>query len=281
MDDYCVYKHTSPSGKVYIGITHLLPRDRWKNGIGYRKQQLFYRAIVKYGWENFTHEIVADNLSFSDACAMEIALITEHDSTNPNKGYNVCSGGSGAPGFVYTESLRKATSERSLKMWESPEYRRKMCEIARTKWANPEYVERHKLGMARAAQNSRFRGTRSENAKRNWANPEYREKVSRGQKIAWTDERRQAAREAMLHQVVTDDMKTKISEAKIQHSGVSVRKIDPQSGIVVQTYRAVQEAARETGISAGNITRCCKGRTQHAGGYRWEYAEVNECTISI
>ena len=25
MNNYCVYKHTSPSGKVYVGITKLKP----------------------------------------------------------------------------------------------------------------------------------------------------------------------------------------------------------------------------------------------------------------
>ena len=29
---YCVYKHTSPSGKVYIGITRNDPIKRWQNG---------------------------------------------------------------------------------------------------------------------------------------------------------------------------------------------------------------------------------------------------------
>lgn len=26
MNNYCVYKHTSPSGKVYVGITKLKPK---------------------------------------------------------------------------------------------------------------------------------------------------------------------------------------------------------------------------------------------------------------
>lgn len=42
---YTVYKHTSPSGKVYIGITKRKPEYRWNKGKGYRKDQLlFYRA---------------------------------------------------------------------------------------------------------------------------------------------------------------------------------------------------------------------------------------------
>ena len=33
---WLVYKHVSPSHKVYIGITHLLPSQRWCRGNGYK-----------------------------------------------------------------------------------------------------------------------------------------------------------------------------------------------------------------------------------------------------
>lgn len=97
---YCVYKHTSPSNKVYIGIT-FNPKRRWYNGNGYlhkRKdgkynQPLFARAILKYGWDNFTHEIIKDNLSKEQACELEKKYIQEYDSTNPQKGYNISFGG--------------------------------------------------------------------------------------------------------------------------------------------------------------------------------------------
>ena len=49
---YIVYKHTSPSNKVYIGITSKDVRQRWCNGFGYQTQLYFFRAIVKYGWIN-------------------------------------------------------------------------------------------------------------------------------------------------------------------------------------------------------------------------------------
>ena len=55
-NNFCVYKHTCPNGKVYIGITSKKPEYRWgKNGIGYKKQPHFCRAIPKYGWGNIKH----------------------------------------------------------------------------------------------------------------------------------------------------------------------------------------------------------------------------------
>lgn len=91
--DYCVYKHTAPNGKVYIGITCQKPSARWSGGEGYKRNPLFYRAIQKYGWVNFKHEILFDGLTKEAACDMEIALIKSHDSTNPQKGYNNSTGG--------------------------------------------------------------------------------------------------------------------------------------------------------------------------------------------
>lgn len=39
--NYCVYKHTTPSKKVYIGMTGQDPEKRWRNGSGYKGQILF------------------------------------------------------------------------------------------------------------------------------------------------------------------------------------------------------------------------------------------------
>ncbi len=105
---YSVYKHTSPSGKVYIGITSRTPEERWHGGSGYCRNKHFYNAIVKYGWDNFTHEILAENLTHDEACAAEVALIAAYESTDPTKGYNQAPGGH-AP--VATEATRQKMRE--------------------------------------------------------------------------------------------------------------------------------------------------------------------------
>ena len=79
-----IYRYTSPSNKVYIGITYNIKR-RWYDGNGYLhkkkngkyNQPLFARAILKYGWDNFTHEILVEpyfcmySFSNSHACSFE------------------------------------------------------------------------------------------------------------------------------------------------------------------------------------------------------------------
>ena len=64
---WCVYTHTNNiNGKKYVGITCNKPERRWRNGKGYILQQ-FYNAIQKYGWDNFTHEILFNNLTEKEA----------------------------------------------------------------------------------------------------------------------------------------------------------------------------------------------------------------------
>lgn len=79
--------------KIYIGITSLDIKERWgKNGNGYRKQS-FYRAIQKYGWNNFRHVVLFDNLTEEDACQIEQELILFHKSNKSKFGYNADNGG--------------------------------------------------------------------------------------------------------------------------------------------------------------------------------------------
>lgn len=92
MKIYCVYKHTTPSGKVYIGITCRNPKVRWGYGSGYR-DQAFGRAIKKYGWNNITHEILFEGLDELSASRKEQELIKKYNSTDPRHGYNINSGG--------------------------------------------------------------------------------------------------------------------------------------------------------------------------------------------
>lgn len=93
MSNYCVYKHTTPSGKVYIGITSKDPAKRWLNGRGYSRNEYFFKAIKKYGWDAITHEIIETGLTETEACDIERRLIAQYDATNPDKGYNATTGG--------------------------------------------------------------------------------------------------------------------------------------------------------------------------------------------
>lgn len=93
---YCVYRHVNKTnGKQYIGLTRQLPEQRWgKNGSNYKnKCPHFWAAIQKYGWDNFDHEVVADNLTKDDACQLEKDLIRMYNTQSREHGYNTLEGG--------------------------------------------------------------------------------------------------------------------------------------------------------------------------------------------
>ena len=106
---FTVYKHTTPSGKVYVGITSIEPGKRWRNGNGYSRNEHFHKAIKKYGWECITHEIVVSGLTREEASEEERRLILLYESHDPRKGYNLTFGGE--TGIRHTEQSRKKLSE--------------------------------------------------------------------------------------------------------------------------------------------------------------------------
>lgn len=88
-NNYCVYAHINKiNGKAYIGITNREPQIRWgKNGHGYQHQPKFYYAIEKYGWDNFEHLILIENLTEEEALNCETEYIEELDAIE--NGYNI------------------------------------------------------------------------------------------------------------------------------------------------------------------------------------------------
>ena len=109
-----VYVHINKiNGKRYVGITSKTRIEhRWGlAGCGYKKNPRFYSAIVKYGWDNFDHIILAEKLTESEAKAMEMHLIEEWQTMDSKYGYNLTSGGDGTKGYHPSEETRIKLSE--------------------------------------------------------------------------------------------------------------------------------------------------------------------------
>lgn len=154
---YFVYKHTSPSGKVYIGITQQRPTKRWGGGSNYDYNDHFINAIRKYGWQNFTHEILFSDLSRDEAKAKEIELIAFYDSANRHKGYNVSPGGEMQSDETKDKirakreelGLNELQSIRSKARWEDPAYRERVLPNMRGKVRSEESRERYRQATLR------------------------------------------------------------------------------------------------------------------------------------
>lgn len=134
---YTIYKHTSPEGKVYIGVTRLPLAKRWGlNGQGYKRNPRLWADIQRLGWGTFQHEIIAEGLTKQDADKQEVELIARYDSTNPNKGYNLDNGGD--TGRKHSaETRRKIGEANRTRVW-TPEARAKVGASSRGRIPNEE-----------------------------------------------------------------------------------------------------------------------------------------------
>ncbi len=220
---YSVYKHVSPNGKIYIGITEGVVEKRWKAGRGYQYNTHFYNAIQKYGWDNFEHEILFTNLTAEEAAKKEIELIEFYHSDDRSKGYNISPGGnliSESSKDLIRQSraenkLNDKQSKRAKEYWDDPEWRESTIKSMRGKKRTEEQKEHYKVGRAKQP-------PMSEESRR-----KIREKLS-----------------------------TKKGENSIRKK--TVLQIEPVTMKVVKKYPTAREAAAAVGASINSIATTCR-----------------------
>lgn len=93
-----IYKITNNiNNKVYIGLTTCSLKYRWSKHITESKNikntKHLYKAMRKYGIENFSIEVIDTTDDFKELGKLERYYISVYDSQNPDKGYNLTAGG--------------------------------------------------------------------------------------------------------------------------------------------------------------------------------------------
>lgn len=111
---YCVYMHKNKiNGKIYVGQTIYgdNPNFRWKNGKGYKGNNNFWNDLQKYGWDNFEHCIIQNNLSLKEANELEKLKIAEFNAKDLKYGYNRhIVGNTNAEGKTFADSTKQLIS---------------------------------------------------------------------------------------------------------------------------------------------------------------------------
>lgn len=170
--NHIVYIHRNKiNNKKYVGITCQKPNRRWRNGYGYKESMYFWRAIQKYGWNNFEHIIFAKNLTKDEAELIEINLIKEIKTTQCIYGYNIENGGNSNGkhseetkakigqshiGFKYSEESKKKMSKAKKGMvstfkgkHHTQETKERLSNIHKGR-KNPYLAERNKIYNAKS-----------------------------------------------------------------------------------------------------------------------------------
>lgn len=249
---FTVYIHRNKiNDKVYVGITGQIPTYRWgADGRGYKTQPLFWRAIEKYGWDNFEHIIVADGLTKETAGQLEQQLIASFNSTNPLFGYNSSIGGElYALGFHHTEESKRKISEAG-KLHPPTIYCKEAGNRARRKRVYQYSTDGDLIKIWESiAEAARYIG----------GSPAIYQccggQVKQASGFVWRYEG-DAFDKYDTIQRSNEDRKQRIAKCS-------------EGGEIFEIYRSQSEASRMTGISQGNIGACCRGERNKAGGYVW------------
>lgn len=108
--NYKIYLYLFPDGKAYVGMTKNSLEER--RDMGYQHNKPLQRAIRKYGWHGFEHKILVDGLTVEEAYKLEKHFINMYQTTNPDYGYNVSSGGKSTyAGLRHTKEYKQRMSE--------------------------------------------------------------------------------------------------------------------------------------------------------------------------
>ena len=251
--EHCVYKHTSPSGKVYIGMTKQRPAIRWRNGLGYKGNEHFYKAICKYGWDGFKHEIIVSGLSYEDAANMEISLISSHNAVDRAFGYNFRYGGSRS---AHSEETRRKMSIASMGQKgrsPSPEERLAISKALTGRKVSPETC----AAISKALTGKK----RSPEACANNSKAQTGKKLSEQTRLLMSKKQKERPMTESWERRLKDGLR-----------GRPVEQLD-LDGNVIARFNRMLDAANSFNVSRSAIWMVCKGHNITCKGYKWRYCE--------
>ena len=144
MNIYSIYKATNLiNNKVYIGFDSNWPNRKYSHKQHFKKykNKRFYKAISKYGWDNFEWQVIYQSKDKNHCLSMETFFINEYKSFvgfKESKGYNLNLGGDGNTGMVHSEKTKKLISENTKKSMSDPLIKQRFLEATQS----PDYLEK-------------------------------------------------------------------------------------------------------------------------------------------
>ena len=263
-----IYKRTSPSGKSYIGQTIYTEAKRWTQHIkdakdpkssGYKSK--LSKAIRKYGGENFSVEILEENIPCDLLGIKEQYYIQLYDTYQT--GYNSTPGGEG------TELQGFFDIDKSLELWDEG-YGIK--DIAAQLGCSPSTAARY-LKDIHNISSEKLISRREMNSRVN--TPEEDQQLKKlyeeGLSIAQLTRLWGCSQSAIYNALTRAGTTFRPAEGKPSQA---VCQIDLKTKQVIQTFPSCRAAARAMGVAHGNIQLVANhqhNRTSSCGfGWEWE-----------
>ncbi len=265
-----LYKIThTASGKMYFGVAKDVAK-RWSRhrSVTWGKHggcPYLHAALMLYGLEAFTFEVVAVYQTTDEALAAEREHIAEYRTNEREFGYNLTNGGDYAP---------TNGPEKTKKQWDNPEVRARMVEGIKRGWADGDNKRRRvdsmpcksvvcvetgeefksisaaaaSVGVSMKAVSSALHGKCKTAGGHQWA-------------FVGTD-------------ISTFRSTEEIRVEKAENRAVSKRKriICVDTG---EEFESLLAAANRIGKRSASISDVLRGKRPRAGGFRWAYKAVD------
>ena len=239
-DNAGVYKFTCiANNKIYIGKSFNIRKRIYNHRMDIKKNKnhgIFHRAIIKYGWDSFEFEIleVIENFDKSKdgphLLEREAHYIRLFESTDRNKGYNICEYSTDRTGCKHSDETKKKMSIASLG--------KKKSEEMKIKLRNRTYSKKTRQKMRESKLGSKASDSTKEKMRRSRLgmvmSEESKSKLSKSRKgIKFSEEHKEKLRQAKLGKTLSEEHKEKLRQAKenseYKHSEETKRKIGQAS----------------------------------------------------
>jgi len=189
---YYIYKITNTiNDKIYIGKTKR-PERRMVEHMNHHsnRKTKFYNAVKKYGKDCFKmvilEEIIIDAERDGKIDLLEQEYIKKYDTVK--NGYNSTYGGDGGNTYYgFTTGKINQIKEKhrvvAKKLWEDPEYRKKVLENQKIAMNTKEFKEKQSQILKKLWEDPENKKKQSNYLKKLWGDPKYRKKQSEISKI--------------------------------------------------------------------------------------------------
>ena len=261
------------NGKRYIGQSINID-NRWKEHIrnidNPNKNNTIYKALRKYGLENFIFEVL-EECTESELDDKEIYWIEYYDSYN--NGYNMNTGGNGRRiDYDYLVNQYKIykniheTAKQSNCHWHT------VSNALKAKGIIP---NANSLGVARPIKQIKPDTLEVINIYNSLSDAAKELNITSTSAISQVlSGKKQIAYGYIWKDIDFDESKLQpILDIKQMHSQQKLLQIDKDTGNVVNTYNSVKDAliALNKSPKDSGIYRVCKGERQTAYGYKWKF----------
>lgn len=285
---WTIYGHRCKiNGKWYIGQTSHDPEMRWgKNGINY-KGQIFYRAIKKFGWDNFEHIILIENISSqAEANSLETALIQKYNSIK--SGYNVAPGGLNITNIspVYQLDENKnilntfssiAAAKDALNIYNIGHCcRNKQKTAGGYYWCYQEDFDKYEIKRPSKIPGKKqvYRLDEHKNILERFSSlreAEIKYNLNHANFIACLNMKRHCCNNMFWCYAKNYAM------YKIKDKHVYTQKIDQfdKNNIFIRTWDSARQIERELSFAHSSILDCCKNKIKQSHGFIWRFNNEN------